>query len=218
MYQTPDILAERRAIGIPARAQETLFIKGEPSSCLFEVRRGVARAVHYSAEGDRQVMAFFFPGDVLGLPLTRRHRYSAEAASDMIFTRLPARNCQPGKSFPATRDTTVSRAIWQEEKSFMTRGLIIGRVGYLARVAAFVNYVAKHLPMTDETLEFPIPRGDIASYLATSPETICRTLRQLREMQIIAMPRLDRLQVKDPSRLAQIAGGPSPISEKRVSA
>lgn len=208
MYQAPDILAERRAIGIPARAQETLFIEGEPSSCLFEVRRGIARAVHYSAEGDRQVMAFFFPGDVLGLPLTRRHRYSAEAASDMIFTRLAAPEWQPGNSFPAIGDTMVSRAIWREEKSFITRGLIIGRVGYLARVAAFVNYVAQRLPMTGEALEFPIPRGDIASYLATSPETICRTLRQLREMQIIAMPRIDRLQIKNPSRLAQIAEGP----------
>jgi len=43
--------------------------------------------------------------------------------------------------------------------------------------------------------------------LASAPESVCRGFRQLRELGIIAMPRRDRLQLLDRSRLEAIASG-----------
>lgn len=207
MYQTMELVVEERAISMPARDGETLIVKGDPCRHTLEIRSGIARALAYSREGDRQIMAFFFPGDLVGLPLSDTHRYSAEAVSGVRFARHSAEKFQMG--FPV-RDVTpegTPQAIWREEKAFIARGLILGRGGVQARVAAFLAYLSDRLPVSNGMLEFIIPQGDVASYLATSPETICRTLRRLREDRIIAMPRKDRLQILDRHRLDQIADG-----------
>lgn len=207
MYQAMDLLIEDRAISMPAREGETLIVEGDPCEQTLEIRSGIARAVTYSREGDRQIMAFFFPGELIGLPLSPKHRYSAEAVSALRYVRHSSEQFRI--SFPVhdLAPEEVSRSIWREEKAFITRGLILGRVGVQARVAAFLAYLSGRLPSTDGTLHFTIPQGDVASYLGTSPETICRTLRKMRDEEIIAMPRRDRLRILDEYRLGAIGEG-----------
>lgn len=207
MYQANGVLTDDRAIAMPARAGETLFIEGEACTSFLEIRHGVARAVDLTLGGERQVTAFFFPGEFLGLPLSRKHRYSAEAASDLLYVRHSSLNWRSGMAQSGEAEDRLFSAVWQEERSFMDRGLFIGRVGALARMAAFLLSSLPKCTASAGTIEFPLWQIDIASYLATCPETVCRNLRQLREMKIIAMPRKDRLIVQDRARLAVLAEG-----------
>lgn len=206
MYEALELVPEAPPVCMPAHDGEMLFAEGDWCEHALEIRTGIARAVSYSREGDRQVMAFFFPGDIIGLPLFDAHRYSAEAVSGLRFARHPAERYRMGKGPYDQSARKVARAVWQEEKAFIARGLILGRVGALSRVAAFLGYLAEHLPDEDGTMPFAIPQADIASYLATSPETVCRTLRVLRDRGLIAMPSKDRLQILDPAQLARLAG------------
>lgn len=89
----------------------------------------------------------------------------------------------------------------------MTRGLILGRVGIQARLAAFFGYALPRLPRAGSFAQFEFSKCDIASCLATSPETLCRSLRQLHEIEVIAMPRKDRLQLLDGARMEAMAEG-----------
>lgn len=196
-----------RAIGMPARAGEILFLRGEPCEHLFEVRRGVARAVATSYEGDRQVLAFFFPGDVFGLPLADEHRFSAEAVTDIIHTKYSSTGWQTQLAQTCQQEKTILNAVWQEEKAFIARGLVLGRVTALARLSAFLIALTHRLPSPEGLCALELPQTDIASYLATSPETVCRNLRHLRELKVIAMPRRDRFAVLHPGRLEMLAEG-----------
>lgn len=205
MYQPTNLAIEDRAISMPARDGETLIVKGDPCEHTLEIRSGIVRAVTYSREGDRQIMAFFFPGELLGLPLASTHRYSAEAITGVRYVRYSPQRFRASFAIHEFASEFVSRAIWHEEEAFITRGLILGRVGVQARIAAFLRYLASRLPRTCGMLEFTIPQGDVASYLATSPETVCRTLRRMRDERIIAMPRKDRLQILDDHRLDFLA-------------
>ena len=207
MYQTLELAVENLAISMPARDGETLIVKGDTCDQTLYIRSGIARAVTYSHEGDRQVMAFFFPGDVIGLPLTETHRYSVEAVSGLRFVRqsseqfrmdFPVHDAEPG---------AMQQAIWREEKAFIARGLILGRGCVRARFAAFLLYLARHCLGADGLLHFAIPQGDIASFLATSPETVCRTLRKLRDEGLVAMRSREWLQIVDTHRLNLIADG-----------
>ena len=54
---------------------------------------------------------------------------------------------------------------------------------------------------------FPLPQIDIAAYLAVTPETVCRSLKQLRKLEIIDMPSHDRLIIANRSRLEHAAHG-----------
>ncbi len=208
MYQSSDFGILDRPVSMPARDGEILFEKGDPCRTTLEVCRGVARAVAYSREGDRQIMAFFFAGDFIGLPLLQTHRYSAEAVGGLRFTRHSTQFLRTGSALqdPVHPDLFVD-AVWREEKAFIARSLILGRVGMRARAAAFLDYLGGRLEVVDGMLNLSIPQGDMASYLATSPETMCRTLRSLRDEQIISMPSRSRLKILDEYRLKMAAEG-----------
>ncbi len=198
MYHAPDFALKRSRIGMPAYPGETLFVKGEACLTVLSLRAGLVRAVSYSRSGKRQVMAFFFPGDIVGLPLAEKHRFTAEAICNVSY------NGQSSECWTGRQDR-LSNAIWAEEKAFMMRGLVLGRVGIRARMAAFLGYVLPRIPRAGSFAQFGFPQCDVASYLATSAETVCRSLRQLREMKVIAMPRKDRLQLLDGARLRAMA-------------
>lgn len=206
MYQSMDLVVQSRVVSIPAHDGETLIVKGELCEQSLEICSGIARAVTYSREGDRQIMAFFFPGDLVGLPLSDTHRYSVEAVSGVRILRHPAEQYQMSLPVHDAAPRQILQAVWHEEKAFIARGLILGRVGVQARVAALLAYLSQRLQKSEGELDFAIPQGDIASYLGTSPETVCRTLRRFRHGGIIAMPRKNRLQILDRYRLDLIAG------------
>lgn len=199
--------AALREIGMPAWAGETLFVEGDECECVLEIKRGVARAVSYSSDGNRQVMAFFFPGDFLGIRLRPRHRFSAEAVDRLLYVCRSPDELQVDLAHVQQDICAANEAVWREEKAFMRRGQILGRVGALARVSAFLAYVVPHLARDHDLFAFPFPQADIASYLALTPETVCRTLRQLREFGVIEMPRKDRINVQDARQLSIIAEG-----------
>lgn len=200
-------LFDQRTIGMPASSGETLFLEGEPCDHIFEIRKGVARAVSISREGDRQILAFFFPGDSIGLPLSQHHRYSAEAVNNLVHVRHSSQRWQESLARTCQDDSSVLNSVWQEEKAFIDRGLILGRVGALARLSAFLIVVSRHLPPVHGLFALELPQTDIASYLAASPETVCRGLKRLREMKIIAMPRRDRFAIQHPAQLELLAEG-----------
>lgn len=193
-----------------ARAGETLFAEGDPCRRTIDIRSGVVRAVNHSCEGHRQIMAFFFPGDVIGLPLSNEHRYTAEAATSLLYSRHPVLPFGNASVQTISDPRGLLLHVWQEEKRFMTRGLILGRVGMLARMSAFLISVIPALHRSVGLFDLPMSQNDIASYLGTSPETVCRTLRQLREMQVIAMPRRGRLAIISSQALELLAEGVEP--------
>lgn len=200
-------LLEQKAIGMPASCGETLFLEGEPCEHVFEIRKGVARAVSMSREGDRHILAFFFPGDSMGLPLSQHHRYSVEAVTDLVHVRHRAQRWQESLARTCQEDSSILKSVWREEKAFIERGLILGRVGALARLSAFLIVLSQHIPPVHGLRALELPQTDIASYLAASPETVCRGLKRLREMNIIAMPRRDRFAIQHPARLELLAEG-----------
>nr|WP_255548035.1 helix-turn-helix domain-containing protein [Erythrobacter ani] len=207
MYQEIGVALLDRAVSLPARDGETVIEQGDSCDQTLEIRSGIARAVDYSADGYRQILAFFFAGDFIGLPLCSSHRYSVEAVRGLRFVPHASQRLQTGFPVHDSEPEAIAKAIWQEEKAFIARSLILGRVGVQARVAAFLTYLSQRLELADGMLDFSIPQGDMASYLGTSPETVCRTLRRLRDEGVIAVPSRDRLQILNACQLNVLAEG-----------
>jgi CRP-like cAMP-binding protein len=188
-----------------AEAGSTLFWEGDECEHVYELRSGIVRGVTVSVEGERQVTAFFFAGDQIGLPVTTAYRYSAEAVADVSFVRHARHRWREALIESCRNDGRLLQSIGAEQDPVFRRGMLIGRSGALARIAAFLTSIIDRLPATGECLDFPLPQIDVASYLAMTPETVCRSLRSLRELGIIKMPSHDRLLVCDPHRLGLAA-------------
>ena len=199
------LIVSQRAFGgevtMMAECGETLFWEGDPCAHVLELRSGIVRGVSISEEGERQVTAFFFTGDQIGIPVTPSYRYSAEAISGVSYVSHPKGRWCDSMIESFRRDGRLLQSIGAEQDPVFRRGMLIGRNGALARTAAFLTSIADRLEADSGSLRFPVPQRDIAAYLALTPETVCRSLKRLREMGVIKMPCHDRLIVLDRSGL-----------------
>lgn len=207
MHSVAKLQAGRHEIAMPAKAGEMLFLEGEPCEHVYELRSGIARGISISEEGDRQVTSFFFAGDQIGLPVSQAYRFTAEAVTDLLFVRHSLPRWHEALIRSCREEGRLLPSICAEQDPVFRRGMILGRHGVLVRVCAFLVSIIDRLQTSPEgKLLLPLPQVDIAAYLATSPESICRALRQLREQHIIAMLRRDQIEITDRRRLEALAG------------
>lgn len=208
MHQLSRFQSPARIIGMPARAGETLFLEGEHCDHVFELRSGIARGVSISPGGDRQVAAFFFPGDQIGIPVADHYRFTAEAVTDLVYFRHSRNRWHEALVDSCRKEGRLLPSICAEQDPIFRRGLIIGRHGVLVRVCAFLVSIIDRLPVQpDGALLLPLPQIDVAAYLATSPESICRAFRYLRERRAVAMPKRDRIMIIDRAAIERLASG-----------
>ena len=86
LFRTHPVLLDLVQQGetISLRAHETLFNEGDPVRFLYCVAEGTMVLSRYSVSGERQIMAFLFPGDFLGLTIETVSR---------CFTKLKESGC-----------------------------------------------------------------------------------------------------------------------------
>jgi CRP-like cAMP-binding protein len=193
--------ATHEPVTMHAEVGKTLFWEGDECDHVCELSHGVVRGVTISEDGERQVTAFFFAGDQIGLPVTDYYRYSAEAVTFVSYVRYARHSWRNALIESCRSDGKLLKSIGAEQDPIFRRGLLIGRIGALTRLAAFLSSLIDRLDPSPRGLVFPLLQVDIADYLALTPETVCRSLRRLREQRIIDMPAHDRLLILDPAAL-----------------
>lgn len=192
-----------------AEIGQTLFWEGDPCTHVVEVRTGIVRGVNISEEGERQVTAFFFAGDQIGIPVSDTYRYTAEPVTPISYVHHDYGRWCEAMVECLKRDGRLMKSIGAEQDPVFRRGMLIGRNGALSRIAAFLVLIIDRLEPRGAGFHFPLPQIDIAAYLALTPETVCRSLKTLRKMGIIEMPSHDRLIVSDRARLELAAHSPA---------
>lgn len=193
---------------MPASAGEILFLEGDPCDHIYELRRGIVRGVIVSSEGDRQIAAFFFAGDQIGLPVSDSYRFTAEAVTDLHYVRHSRGSWNEALIRSCREEGRLLPSISAEQDPILRRGIIIGRSGILTRVCAFLVSIADRLQVEEDgAMRLALPQVDIAAYLATTPESVCRALRRLRQIGVIAMPCRERIAIVDRPLLESIAAG-----------
>ncbi|MDD3799031.1 MAG: helix-turn-helix domain-containing protein [Novosphingobium sp.] len=207
MYRPAFVPIHPDAIERPAGHGEALFREGDPCDYVFELCGGIARGVSFMASGERQISAFFFPGDQIGLPVAESYRFTAEAVTDVRYVCHSRARWHESLVRSWREEGRLLPSICAEQDPIFRRGIIIGRHGLLVRLCAFFISVIDRLPEEDGMIVYPLSQVDVAAYLATSPESVCRGLRQLREMRVIAAPERERMVVLDRARLEAIASG-----------
>src|SRR5262249_3958201 len=85
--------------GIPVRLSkgESLFEEGEDVDSFYKVASGCLRTARFLSDGRRQIDAFHFEGDIVGLEFGRKHRSVAEAvnAATVVAYRRESLNRSP---------------------------------------------------------------------------------------------------------------------------
>ncbi|MDE5443894.1 helix-turn-helix domain-containing protein [Bradyrhizobium sp. CSA207] len=180
-----------------------LFWEGEEEAQKIEIVEGVVRAVRLLENGNRQILAFYWPGDVVMPTHSTNQQYTAEAVTDCRVVRSKVsgvcRSDAPCGAHQVLADT-LSLVLTMSQKNCV------------ARIAWLLLRIRPHLPADlkrPEALRLQLPRADIADHVGTSLETVCRTLAEFKAKKLIDLPNRKTIRFINLEGLARISNGPA---------
>ena len=196
-------LAQRRG-GVAACVPrgQALFWQDEHQGQSIEIRQGVVRAVRLLENGNRQILAFFWPGDTIRPAAASCQHYTAEAVTPCWVVRS-----NTADEFCTGHNPCGAHQLLDELLSLIP---MMGRKNSIACVAWFLLRVKPHLPRDPKrlhTFQLVIPRADIADHLGTSMETVCRALAEFKSRGLIELPTRKTIRFIDEKGLSQIQEG-----------
>ncbi|MEZ5443703.1 MAG: helix-turn-helix domain-containing protein [Lysobacterales bacterium] len=190
----------------PFHAGAEIFRTGDAFDAVFSVRAGVVKTQLRDERGREQILAFYTPGDLIGLDGIEDDRYPCTAVA--VDTVMLCRFSFPAIATLSARVPDLQRTLF----AVMARDLRMaqwhkGDFPAEARLADFLLRWGQRLAQrgySGTQLTLPMPRGDIANYLSLAPETVSRSLRRLMDDGLVEV-RGREVKLCQPPALVELA-------------
>lgn len=188
-------------------AGELLFAQGEPSSSLYSLSQGLVKIACNTPDGREQIVGFASPGKLLvGLQSISDefHPYSAIAETDVIACRIrhrPLLHAVKNRGDVAMRLINAINAQLGHSRDLMR---VMGRKCAAGKIASFISLIIPKSEHGNRRFTLPFSRGEIASLLGLSEETVCRQMASMKRRGIIYAPR-GKIEILDWDKLEAVA-------------
>lgn len=187
---------------------DAIFMEGDPAEGFFLVLSGQVKVFKLSLDGKEQVLHFVGPDEIFAeVPVFSGGSYPAHAGAlrktkTLFFPRQAMRRLlasDPNLAMNMLAD--LSKRLRQLTK--LVENLSLKESP--ARMAAYLLHLSTELRQADE-VELDITKGQLATLLGTTPETLSRTLKKLSESGIIEV-QARNIRLLDKSALERMAMG-----------
>lgn len=205
----PAVIAASTRSETQLKARSYLYHEGDQVEWLYQVTSGVVRLTRLLADGRRQVIAFGYPGDIVGFPSDGMHHTDCEALTE---TRLhPYRKaCLESAESDPELHTALLQAALREISAMQDHFMMLGRKSAAEKVASFLSVLSERVgqDLGDyKQFTLPMSRSDIADFLGLTTETVSRTFTQLRKSKIIAIESIHTIVILRPNALFGLSLG-----------
>lgn len=186
---------------------EILFAQGEPSTSLYSLSSGLVKITSHSENGREQIVGISSPGKLLaGLQSINgdSYEYTAIAETDVEACKIKHRALL---SSARTHGDIALRLIGSvnaqlaHSRSLMT---VMGHKCAAAKIASFISLIIPKSEHGNRRFTLPFSRGEIASLLGLSEETVCRQMAKMKRRGILYAPR-GKIEILDWERLQLVA-------------
>ena len=174
-----------------------VYAQGDTTGPLYLVEFGTVRICQLTADGRRQITSFCYAGDVFGLEAGDEHEFYAESVDGAGLRVLRAAN---DAGF-AHRLLNLALRRFARMQSHL---VLLGRMSANEKMANFLVDLLDRQG-SDDIINLPMQRNDIADYLGLTFETVSRVLRVLKDRAIIRLQSVDRIEVLDADALAGLS-------------
>ncbi len=163
-------------------AGETVFSEEDIATSLYNVLEGVMRLYKLLPDGRRQIVGFALPGDFLGMNISGRHNFSADAIGSVTvcqFAKAPFGRFMEERLHLLRRINELAIRELSQARDHM---VLLGRRSADEKVATFLLDWRERLfspKGPSDTVSLPMSRQDIADYLGLTIETVSRTFTKL---------------------------------------
>ncbi len=174
-----------------------IYAEGDAAGPLYLVEFGTVRICRLTADGRRQITSFCYAGDVFGLEDGDEHQSYAESVDGAgLRTLRPADTA----GFAQRLLGLALRRFARVQKHLV----LLGRLSASEKMAQFLLDLLDR-QNSDDIVNLPMQRNDIADYLGMTFETVSRVLRVLKDRQLIRLNSVEQIEVLDFDGLAAIA-------------
>jgi CRP/FNR family transcriptional regulator len=195
------------ATGLRTRRGQTLALIFDGSETAFIVRAGVFTLQLTLPGRSRQLVAMFFPGDVVRSSFAPHH---AEASLISASTGELWRMRFSALQTLAAADPAIMRYLDDAMASQMARQAIhaatLGELDCEQRVATLLVELALRtgmsVPAGGVTFDFPFHRKDVADFLGLNPDTLSRIMSRFRAAGLVGQSERSRIVLRDFPALA----------------
>lgn len=193
---------ERLGVRMVHDRNEEIYAQEDEAEMLYRIVKGVVRTSRLTLDGRRQIGSFYYPGDLFGLESGPEHRFAAEALSacEIDVVRRSAVRAFAGD---AELDRAILEATHLEMDRLQEHVLLLGRKTARERVGSFLMAMAQR--QSEDEVDLPMGRQDMADYLGLTIETVSRMLTQLQGEAIVRFPSTRRFQVRKWTALEALA-------------
>jgi len=199
------------AVARPVRLAkgDSVVAAGAPVTHLMVVHTGTVKVTRISADGHEQIVRVLGPGDFFG----DSGIFTGGGRSAHFVTVVePASMCTFGHDDLHRLVTEHPSIGWQllrtvSERLLETEARLVAAISgdVSTRVAGYLlSLPGRHGPQGVE-VRLPLPKKDIASLLDTTPESLSRQLRRLRESGVVREQSGGRLVVLDADALMRLS-------------
>ena len=199
--QDPDVralIAQSQPGAVTFYAVDAMvYAQGDTTGPLYLVEFGTVRICQLTADGRRQITSFCYAGDVFGLEASGEHEFYAESVDGAGIRVLRAAN---DAGF-AHRLLNLALRRFARMQSHL---VLLGRMSANEKMANFLVDLLDRQD-SDDIINLPMQRNDIADYLGLTFETVSRVLRVLKDRAIIRLQSVDRIEVLDADALAGLS-------------
>ena len=196
----------------PAKQLKTgsyLYYEGDEVTRLYLIESGVVRLTRVLEDGRRQVIAFGYPGDIIGFPAQGRHHTDCDALVDTRLTPVSRKALDDSTHDPDLHRVLVAAAL-REISAMQDHFMMLGRKSAAEKVASFLNVLLERIADPDTmppVIELPMTRSDIADFVGLTTETVSRCFTALRKAGIIRLDGINKVEVLEQAALMQRAEG-----------
>lgn len=190
-------------------SREDIFLEGDEASHVYEVTEGVVCLYRIMPDGSRHILAFRFPGDIVGLCSPSTYGYNAQAVGDTRVRRISRAGLERMIDERADFARKLLRMAAAELNAMRDHLTCLASKSAEAKVADFLLMLAGRSTAragTAVVINLPMTRTDIGDYLGLTIETVSRTISKMRRTGVIDLPRTTQVVVRSTDRLAELAG------------
>lgn len=201
----------RAAVRVTIPPGHVFIEEGSPADEFFNVTSGTVKLFKSLPDGRRQITGFVSIGHFLGLAVSDRYAFGAEAINQVKLCRFSRTRLETiVEEFPRLERRLLSEAA-NELVAAQEQMLLLGRKTARERVATFLyqqmeDHYGDTMPARPH-INFPMTRADIADFLGLTVETVSRTFSGLRREGLLNASSGHDMIVMSPARLQQIASG-----------
>ncbi|MCF8473958.1 MAG: helix-turn-helix domain-containing protein [Emcibacter sp.] len=185
-----------------------LLHEEDSSQYVYNLSSGVCTLERLASDGRRQIMAFVYPGDFIGIISGPFYSVSVQALAPVTACRWNMKDLQGLYQSHPILEQKVHEIASRVLAVTMDQLFVLGRKNAVERIAYFLLYIDERQRKFDghsDSFILPMTRIDIADYLGVTVETVSRAFSSLKSRGYIELSQAWVVTLKDRKGLREIS-------------